>query len=385
MSTIDTELARPWKFNLCPLPGEHIKWNVLEKTDWMRPMKGCLQDPQHHAEGDVLQHTKLVCESLVASDSWKQLDEEARSVLFAACLLHDVAKPATSKVDHEGKITSLKHTRIGTSMAREILWTDPVFELPRFELREQIAKMVRFSGLPMWFYEKEDPVKAVIRASMSVRLDWLAVLAEADIGGRDCSDKQDLYSRLQMFKEFCAENKCYEAPYEFASEHSKFHYFHSNSNLPERDVFDDTRTLVTIMSGLPGAGKNTWVDDNCHGLPVVSLDEIRTELDIDPEDSQGAVVAKARQKALEYLRSATDFVWNATNVTSSLRSTLILFMAPYKARFRIVYVEPPTIELLMQRNSEREDAVPERVVSKLLSKLEVPEQTEAHWVEYVVN
>lgn len=348
-------------------------------------MKGCLQDPHHHAEGDVFQHTQLVCESLVASESWQSLDETPRNVVFAAALLHDVAKPATTKIDHEGKITSLKHTRIGTSMAREILWTSDEFSFPPFSLREQISKLVRFSGLPMWFYEKEDPVKAVIRASMSVRLDWLSVLAEADIGGRDCSDKQDLYSRLQLFKEFCTENKCSSSPYEFASEHSKFHYFHSNSNLPDRDVFDDSRLIVTIMSGLPGAGKDSWVEDNCHGLPVVSLDEIRDELDIDPEDSQGAVVARARQKALEYLRNGSDFVWNATNVTSSLRSTLISFMAPYKARFRIVYVEPESFSELFRRNAERESTVPERVLGKLLSKLEVPEASEAQWVDYSIN
>lgn len=367
-----------WSFPLCPSPGEKIRWHELEKLAWMLPMDGCLQDSQHHAEGDVLQHTKLVCEALVASDSWQKLDVGARNALFAACLLHDVAKPATSKTDEAGHISSMKHTRAGTSMAREILWRNAEFAFPSFYYREQIAKLVRFSGLPLWFFEKEDPVKAVLRASMSVRLDWLAVLAEADVNGRECSDKGDLESRVSMFKEFCIENKCFEQPREFASPHSRYTYFHTESRYPEREAYDDTKSKVTILSGLPGSGKNKWLRENAGNTPIISLDAIREVLDIEPEDSQGAVIARARQDAQVFLRKGEPFIWNATNVSSTLRSSLISFMEPYKASFRIVYIEAPTYAELKRRNSDRDKSVPEKVLMKLLGRLEVPDLSEAH-------
>ena len=351
----------------------------------MLPMAGCKQDPEHHAEGDVLVHTKSVCEALVQLKSWQELDVEAKCILFAACLLHDVAKPACTKIDEKGHISSLKHTRVGVSMAREILWRSSEFNSPPFHLREQIAKLVRFSGLPIWFMEKEDPVKAVLRASMSVRMDWLSILAEADVNGRICKDKNELMNRVHMFKDFCDENKCLTQPREFASAHSRFSYFHSESKQPDRDVFDDNESTVTLMSGLPGSGKDRWINQNVANVPLISLDAIRTQLDVDPEDNQGPVVANAKQQAREYLRKGEDFVWNATNISSSLRSSLITSMQTYRAKIRIVYVEAPSFNVLKERNRSRNNPVLEAVLQKLLSRLEVPELSEAHDLSFCIE
>ena len=368
-----------WTFPLCPQsPDTDIDWAGLKQLGWIQAMDGCAQDPEYHAEGDVLQHTQLVCEALSRLDSWKNLDHDSRSVLFAAALLHDVAKPATTKIGDSGRITSLKHTRVGASMTRDLLLRAPEFCFPALEYREQIVNLVRHSGLPIWFIEKEDPVKTIVKASMSVRLDWLGILAEADLRGRQCDEQAELLKGAEMFREFCLENGCYDAPRSFPSEHSRFHYFHSERGDLAREVFDDTGSTVTILSGLPGAGKDSWIKSNAPALPVVSLDSIRISLGVDPEDSQAVVIARARQQALEYLRARQDFAWNATNVSRTMRSNLIAWMQPYNPRIKIVYLEAPNFETLKLRNRQRRRPVPEPVLMRLLRRLEVPNLSECH-------
>ncbi len=46
---------------------------------------------------------------------------------------------------------------------------------------------------------------------------------------------------------------------------------------------------------------------------------IREQLGVGPENDQGIVVTEAMRQAREYLRAGMPFVWNATNVSRSIR------------------------------------------------------------------
>ena len=56
-----------------------------------------------------------------------------------------------------------------------------------------------------------------------------------------------------------------------------------------------------------------------HDLPVVSLDGVRGELDVDPADDQGEVVQVCRGRGRELLRSGRSFAFNATNLLRTTR------------------------------------------------------------------
>jgi predicted kinase len=137
------------------------------------------------------------------------------------------------------------------------------------------------------------------------------------------------------------------------------------------------------MSGLPGAGKDTWVENHADGRAVISLDALRYELDVDPADDQGAVVKRAQEMARDYLRREQPFIWNATNISRQLREGLIDLIAGYKGRVHIVYVET-TWQELMHRNQTRARSIPPAVIQKLANKLEVPDLTEAHQVDWIM-
>ena len=56
--------------------------------------------------------------------------------------------------------------------------------------------------------------------------------------------------------------------------------------------------------------------------------------------------------------------------------------ADYSARVEIVYLEPP-LNTILGRNKRRENFVPEKVILRLLEKLEVPTATECHGLTIV--
>ena len=355
-------------------------------------MIGCMQDPIHHAEGDVATHTRMVCEALISSAEWQQLERQDQLTAFLACALHDVAKPQCTKVESDGRISSKDHGIKGAQIVRQILWRgqDFIDKPAPLALREAVSYMVRASSTPFWLFDKADPSYTVIRASQSVRLDLLAMLSEADARGRICSDLADLLSRVNLFREYASEKLCLNMPYQFPSAHTRFNYFRKrpeqkdNAN-PAREVFDDTRFEVTIMSGLPGAGKDSWVKKNAGSLPEISLDTIRANKGISADKDQSEVIRAARQEARELMRKEKSFVFNGTNVSRFIRDPLISFFREYGARIKIVYVEPSSFKELLKRNRNRPEPVPEKVILKLADKLEVPDLTEAHELVWVVN
>lgn len=75
-------------------------------------LKGCVQDPKHHPEGDVWTHTIMVLEAMSSiCDREKIIGDDKLTLMFAA-LCHDFGKPATTKLV-DGRIRALGHCQAG--------------------------------------------------------------------------------------------------------------------------------------------------------------------------------------------------------------------------------------------------------------------------------
>ena len=74
-------------------------------------MRGCAQSPEHHPEGDVWVHTRLLLTHL----------KHPSPVLAFSALLHDIGKPRTSRTEPSGRIRFFGHEGVGARMAEEIL------------------------------------------------------------------------------------------------------------------------------------------------------------------------------------------------------------------------------------------------------------------------
>src|SRR5438105_3584160 len=99
-----------------------MNWETIVRFPWVKAMAGVQQEPEWHAEGDVQTHTRMVAEAMAGLDGWRAMDELDRHILFAAALLHDVAKPVCTRFE-EGRWTSPRHAKVGEGMARGLLWT----------------------------------------------------------------------------------------------------------------------------------------------------------------------------------------------------------------------------------------------------------------------
>ncbi|HEV3437656.1 MAG TPA: AAA family ATPase [Gemmata sp.] len=378
-----------WRIPGCPEPPEwRVDVDALRTTfPWLEPLGECPQDPIFHAEGDVLTHMGMVLKELAALPAFRELPEADRHITFTGTLLHDIAKPDCTRVEDDGRVRSPGHAVKGVYKARRILTDDAAFAPlgTPFAIREQILGLVRWHGLPANYLEKTDPQRAVIQAAVTARMDLLTILAEADHRGRIVAvSGDDTFTRIGLFPEFCKDCLVWEGPRAFASDHARFVYFRTPTAHPTLDLFDDSRCEVTILSGLPGSGKDTWVEDCTGGREVISLDGIREELDVDPADNQSEVIAAAYDRAKVFLRRGEPFVWNATSVSRILRGKVIDLCAAYKARVRVVYLEPP-IPQIREQNGGRTKKVPVRVWERLFDKLDVPTEAESHVVESIVG
>ncbi|AOM76222.1 poly(A) polymerase [Pedobacter steynii] len=356
-------------------------WPELEKQfDWVRAMEEVPQDEIYHAEGNVAIHTQMVLAALENEAGYQQLGDQEKEILWASALLHDVEKYSTTVIEADGSISSKGHARKGAMTARQLLYR--TLSTP-FNIREQIVALVRYHGLPIWLFEKPDPLKALIMASMEVNTEWLALLARADMLGRICKDQEAMLYRIDCFEEFCREQGCWGTARSFVSDEARMYYLQKENAYPDYVPFDEPLAEVVLMSGLPGAGKDTFIKKNFPEMEVISLDAIRQEWGIKPTDKagNGRVIQEAKERARILLRKQKAFVWNATNTTSQMRMQLIDLFSTYKARVRIVYIETP-YDNLYRQNSGREAVVPGQVLEKLINKLEIPAAWEAHSVSY---
>jgi predicted kinase len=352
-----------------------LNWDQLGQYNWALAMQDCPQSPIFHAEGDVWTHTRMVVEALLNLQEYHALPQPEQALLLHAALLHDVAKPICT-VWEDGDIRSPRHAKVGEKVAREILWDAP------FDFREQVCALVRLHGLPLWGLEKTDPVRTAILASWRIPNVLTYLLAKADVLGRICPTQDELLYRLELYRELCLENDCFYTERPWHTTHSRFRYFWSEDTYPV-EVFDDTGFEVVILSGVAGSGKDTFCQKHYANWPVVSLDQIRQELKIKPDDrdGQGKVAHLAYERAKAFCRKKTAFVWNSTNLTTEMRSKIIGTLRVYNPRFSIMYLETAPEGIFERRKADIKSSVLERMIRQL----EVPLQGEAHHVAYVTT
>lgn len=372
---------------------QNIDWNGIENalSSFVIPMSRMEQNPTFHAEGNVWTHTKMVCKTLVKLDSFRDLSEDRQQAVFLAALLHDIGKVPTTRWEDE-KWTSPNHTLVGSKMARQFLWQELGLcgTTEKQQFRETVCNLIRYHSFPPHAIDDPDGKRKLLAIAANGELcplftiELLCVLCESDALGRVCQEEQEwihMAEQVQLCREFAKESGCYDSPFPFSSAHTRYSYFAGKDIAPAVELYDDTWGEVVLMSGLPGTGKDTWINEHYPDLPMISLDEIRREMKISPTDNQSKVVEIARDRAREFLRKKQPFVWNATNISPMVRAKQIKLFTQYHASTRIIYLETDWAEQL-RRNASRPDAVPQQAICHMSEELVLPEAKEAHKVQW---
>ncbi len=374
---------------------EHIDWNGLYSTSLgpiFDAMKGTPQYPLYHAEGDAFEHTRLVCEALVRQEEYRSASDFDKAILFLASLLHDIGKTKCTRLDENGNYISPRHSIVGASMTRELLWRELGLcgTSKKQEMRECICSLIRYHSYPPFaFSDKNATEKLVKIASIaqtvpSFSINKLCLLERADVLGRIGSGRDDYLERVALCVEMARELGCLDAPYNFKDKYSQRAYFQGKTSYLNDELYDSSFGDVIMLCGLPGTGKDTFISKNFSHLPVVSLDDIRIELGILPTKNQGRVLARATELSREYLRKKQPFVWNSTSIDALQRASKISLFEEYGARVKIIFLEAEWNENL-KRNKGRGAVVPNEVIVRMLSRLEPPMPYEAFDVSWIIN
>ena len=373
-------------------PSDEIRWDQIEQLlarSCFAGMKDTCQNPVYHREGNVYIHTQMVCRELLRHPLFRELPVRQKTELFLAAILHDIGKVKTTRLE-DGKWVSPNHTSAGSRITRAFLWEEcglcGTKEMITF--RETVCTLIRYHMLPVYLVNQKNPERKIREVAavgeLAEDFSWqlLCALAEADTKGKIADDPEEGLTRIGLARMLAEETGCLDGPYAFADNYTKHAYLSGRNVQPEQILYDDTWGEVIMLSGLPGTGKDTWICRNFPGMPMVSLDGIRKEFRIGPEDEQGEVIRKAQERAREYLRKKESFVWNATDLTKETRQKLTGLFERYKARVRIVYLETD-LKTRKVRNAERPEEVPDDVAARMLAKTVLPTPDEAQTVEWL--
>ncbi len=62
------------------------------------------------------------------------------------------------------------------------------------------------------------------------------------------------------------------------------------------------------------SAKNRYISEQCQGMDVISLDDMRRRINASPDDktATGRIVQQAKEEARVFLRQKKPFIWNAT-------------------------------------------------------------------------
>jgi len=335
---------------------------VLEKTP---------QDKIYHAEGNVGLHTEMVYNEVANL----QLPESDKYILALAAVFHDIAKPQCTLIEND-RVTSPGHGRKGASkmVALTYTWLSPT-------IRQTLYHLIRLHGKPPHAWKGKTDISLALW-SQDIRLDLLLTFVLCDLRGRICQDQADMVSNIDLLIDLAKEQNCYTTPYAFANPEAKI--WGNVDRLPTLDFvpFMVSTYEVYMLMGIPGSGKSHYVTKKLSHLPEICLDDLRLEVK-EGTLEENQIFVEAKERCRKLLAAKEPFVFNATNITRSMRLKWLNFFYQYNATLKGIYIEPPYAKLRAQ-NKNRTAAVPESVIADMFTILEYPNACEFHSLETIL-
>ena len=411
MSTVRTPPTPSWLAELQrPSPNFTAVLQTLEKhLPLLGRMKDTPQDRRWHAEGNVETHTLQVCAAAAALAEEHQLTPENRTVLLLSALLHDAGKVTTTRVDQQGtpeeQVRSTGHPAAGRDLISlplleilppEVLW--PVMEL--VGAHHEVSRAA---------YDPDE--RRVQRLARQADLPLLALLHRADGRGRTLSDtsgNRDHEITADLLELLASEHGLWDdrwadwQRWQVGTDHPDARVaLHARSvgrnafeqgeiHSPEEAISRalharsvNNLPLLMLLAGPSGSGKTTVAAElqrkpGARNSTVVSLDAIREELGIDPQDqpAQGTVLQHARTKLKRSLAAGNDTLWDATCLTRNLRGPLLQLGLDYHAITEIHW-RWTTPSAAQAQNARRAQPVPEATLHSQVRRWQSPAVGEA--------
>ncbi len=159
----------------------------------LKAMQQTGQSPLHHPEGNVWNHTLLVVD-----EAAKRKDRSAHPrVLMWAALLHDIGKPATTKI-RKGRITAYNHDKAGAVLAEKFL--SALNQEPQFI--SAVCHLIHYH-MQILYVVKGLPFADIPGMMERTDLDEVALLGLCDRLGRTGVDRRSEEENIRQFLSLC--------------------------------------------------------------------------------------------------------------------------------------------------------------------------------------
>lgn len=376
-----------------------IDWEFVWNLPHFCEMKNTQQSPRWHMEGTAFDHTIQTVDNMtifVIEESDCRTLHECRLLMLSA-LFHDIGKPSTTFLgEKDNQWHSYGHDVVGSRIVREMLWDWDIYD------REYIAHMVRYHMEPLFFLKSKDPVASVNKITQILPYRDIYLLKMADL---EASVQDPQYSTKDADREIVAKF------YEIGKELNNVSWLSCLKHFPERMnpeinnwvgcsgslratnpyVNDDTLVDIHVMIGLPGSGKNTYIDYLKEKTPInkkgnlveLSRDDIRVELGYCSEgekivgtDKQERKVTEVFNKRLrEAIANKCPIIINNINLSEKRRKQLKNDAGNGNIRWNYWYIEAPTLEDNLRR---RKGQISKKVFMDMISRFDFPQPHEYH-------
>jgi predicted kinase len=130
---------------------------------------------------------------------------------------------------------------------------------------------------------------------------------------------------------------------------------------------------MTIMCGLPGCSKSTWIKKHNKNAVIVELDWIRKEIFGHQfhYNAEQFVIGMAKSIARILCSQDKDVIIDSTGLTIGIRNEWVNMAKEYGYKTKIVFIDVP-IEECKKRNAKRENPVPDEVYERMEGIFQIP-------------
>ena len=331
-------------------------------------LKDIKQSKRWHKEGNAWNHTILVAKEMykIINNQLANIPLNDKKVLMIAALCHDLGKATTTYFDDNDKEWHCKnHGLAGERITRNL-----IFDEKDYWMREEICWLVRWHMQFHHFLNKghkerfEELTRLAQGNSTIEKLLWLNF---ADSLGSKSKENsiESVEERFNEIKDLAVANRCFSRPYKQFTNKSNFNMY--------------------IMIGVPGSGKDTYIQKFLPNLESISRDDIREEMThgniqgrkIQLDTTKESIVTdivNSRIKAC--CEKGTSFIINQTNMKKRYRTELKETAFKYGTPNIIyVYVEAPSIELCKERRGHGKW---DSIIDRMWGDFEFPDRSECN-------